>query len=184
MNSKLIIFSAAFLFFSLNIHALNVDLPNSITFFEEARSINFEVENVSGKTQELNIEVFAPIAFEIKGEKQFLENGETAFIELTFFPQDKYLNSVYESTVLIKLGREIQKEKIPLYFEEKIEEKREETEEQKETFNPVTATGNIFLAGITEFLNPINFILTIIAAILLVLFISRLTKRLNKEEIK
>jgi len=188
MKSKwLLVLTSILLVFCSNTHALELDLPNSVTFFEEEKTIVFEVENDSGERQDLRIKVFSPVAYEINGNKSFLENGEKAFVELAFIPNERVLNSVYESTVLVELGREIKQEKISLYFEKKIEYNEEESEEKdgEENLDGTNVfgslTGNVFLAGFTDFFSPVNLFLTFIAAILMLLFISRLTKRLNTE---
>ena len=188
MNTKWFLVSVIFLLIASNSSALVSDLPNSITFFEEEKTIVFEVENQSGEAQNLNIKIYSPIGYEIKGNKSFLENGEKTIVKVTFLPNKKVLNSVYESTVLIELGREITKEKIAFYFESAIdysngEKEQEDKKDEKDSdsVNGLDLTGNVFLAGFTEFLNPLNLFLTIIAAALMLLFISRLTKRLNTE---
>lgn len=256
MKLKWFFVSVIFLSFSLNVNALISDLPNSITFFEEERSISFEVENDSGGTQNLNIRIYSPIAYEIKGSKSFLENGEKSIVEVTFFPQEKLLDSVYETTILVELGKEIKQEKISMSFnkrnfcpiefharqnkeileltaknnsfqkmefqikgfkegEWKIEEKTlllEGKEEKKFELNidgsvtgknfvliqctgiqevPVElqgrrinqlfdATGAFVLGSFGEMLEPLNLVLVIVAAVLLIAFISRLVKRLNE----
>ncbi len=50
--------------------------------------------------------------------------------------------------------------------------------------NVISATGNVLVTEFGELTEPINVVLIVIASVLLILFISRLVKRLNKEEIK
>ncbi|PIN98646.1 MAG: hypothetical protein COT90_03300 [Candidatus Diapherotrites archaeon CG10_big_fil_rev_8_21_14_0_10_31_34] len=189
MKTKWLLLAVIFILIASNSSALVLDLPNSITFFEEEKTLSFEVENQSGETQNLNVLIYSPIAYEIKGNKSFLKNGEKAFIEVTFLPNEKVLNSVYETTVLVELGREISQEKISMYFEKTMnypdekETGNKETEKDSDGANVFGAlTGNVFLAGFSELFNPVNLILILIAAVLMLLFISRLTKRLTKGE--
>lgn len=258
MKLKYLIFPLL-LVFALNAYAVTVDLPNFINFYEEPVTVNFFVENDSGSIQALNISVFSPLAYEIKGQKSFLEAGEKVLIELVFFPKEELINSVYESSVLIELGNEKTKKNFSMYFmkrnfcpmefnaeqkdnlievkvknnsfykteleilglkskenwsiekkvfsfdagEEKIIsfsasgfgseensvlikcngiEEEFKVKLESSNINVIAATGNVFLAELGELTEPVNLVLLLIASVLLILFISRLVKRLNKEE--
>ncbi len=257
MKIKYLILAVLCFAIAVNADAFVEDSSNYITFFEEQKTLSFTVENDSGQTQPLNISVFSPLSYEIKGTKNFLENGEKVLIEIIFTPKKELINSGYESTVLVELGKEITKKKVsmnfykrnfcPVYFSAeqkgnlieltaentsfqekefevlglknasslKIENKSffiEAGEEKKFSLNftgnsdeknfllilcdgfeeeteiefagsdfdgIVEATGNVVF-GLGGLIDPLNALLTLIAAVLLLLFVSRLVKRLNE----
>jgi hypothetical protein len=249
-----------FILFLSGVNALVSETTGYLNFYEEPKTLSFEVENDSGNSQELSINVFSPLSYEIKGTKNTLEAGETALIEITFFPEKKFLNFSYKTTIYIELGKEKVKKEVSMSFNERMncpvvfsveqkenkieltafnrsieemdfqikgfkekgnwsvetkkfslkagEEKKfslelngfgeeknflivrctgfeEEIEvklKENSTANPVIATGNFLFAGLGQIFTPINFILVVIAAILLIVFISRLVKRIQGEE--
>jgi len=185
MNLKLIT-ATIILFITLNVQASVSDSASYLTFYEDSKTLSFEVENDSGQMQNLNIKVFSPVAYEITGNKNLLENGEKALIEITFFPNNKLLNSSYQGTILIELGREKTQKTISMNFYEKsdFEETEKIEEENKAEENNVlegiALTGNSVLAGFSKLFDPVNIALTLIAAVLLLLFVSRLVKKLNE----
>ncbi|MFH1664360.1 MAG: hypothetical protein ABH986_06190 [archaeon] len=181
---KIAYLALAVIFFviAVNADASVSDFQKTLTFFEEPKTISFEVENNSGSVQELKISVFSPTGYEINGKKNALENGEKTEIKITFFPRKELINSKYEATVLIELGREKTEKKIALNFYKSNKEEPAEAESEKNVFDSIAVTGNVFLAGFGEILDPVNVVLIIIAALLLFLFVSRLVKRLNEGE--
>ena len=258
MNSKHFITLGIFILFFCAVHASISDTTGYLNFYEEPKTLSFEVENDSGSLQDLSVKVYSPLSYEISGTKEELDAGETAFIEITFFPEKRFINSNYNTTIYIELGKEISRKEILMRFNERMEcpigfsaeqdsgkitltawnqssektdftvkgfaeagnwnteqktfsieagqEKKfslsltgfgeeknslliscmgfeEEVEiELKGSSNALTATGNVISAGLSGMLTPVNFVLAIIAAILLVIFISRLVKRIQGEK--
>lgn len=183
MNFKVLI-PVIFIFIALNVQASVTESTSYLTFYDEPKTLSFIVENDSGQMQNLNIKVFSPVGYEINGNKNILENGEKTLIEITFLPNNKVLNSSYQGTILIELGREKTQKTISMNFYEKVSGEEETQEENKTKENPVlegiALTGNFVFAGFNALLEPINIALILIAAVLLLLFVSRLVKRLNE----
>ncbi len=256
---KAVIFAVIFLCSLFSVNALVEDSTNYITFHEEPVNLSFFVENDSGNTQDLEVKVFSPIAYELNGKKSVLEEGEKTLIEITFFPKKEFIDSIWDATIEVRLGKEISRKEIemkfykryfsPVEFSAKQKENRIEitavntssiatefeilglknesnwkivkesfsleageekkfysnlsgngneknfvlilcdgfTEEIKvelktSEINWNTVTGQFALGGLGEVLEPINIGLIIIAAVLLIVFISRFVKRLKGEE--
>lgn len=258
MNSKYLIALGIFILFFSGVNALVSEATNHLNFYEEPKTFSFEVENDSGNSQELSVQVYSPLSYEISGARNTLDAGETVLIEITFFPEKRFINSSYKTTIYIELGKEKVKKEVSMSFNERMncpvvfsaeqnsgkleltafnssteemnfevkgfketgnwnveeksflleagEEKKvslsltgfgdeknflviactgfeEEVEvELKGSSNPVNATGNFLVAGLGEIFSPVNLILAVIAAILLIVFISRLVKRIQGEE--
>jgi hypothetical protein len=259
MNAIHFIFFVAFLGILLNASAVVSDLPDSIVFFEEPKTLRFSVLNDSSEMHPLKIDVFSPVAYEIKGIKNLLEPEEEIFVELTFFPKNELVGSEYETTIAIELGKEKTEKKLLMAFYKrsscpiefsfkqkneilemnaknnsllpmefsvkgikegnwKIEKKSFLIEANKEkkfelkvsgtktgknfiliecggieneielslqetnSDSIIGLTANAILSVVSEAFQPLNILLTVIAAILMVMFVSRLVKKTQEEK--
>ena len=102
--------------------------------------------------------------------------GERASIVLQLFPQKVSVNTQYKSTLYITLGNETEKREITMFFEANpkalyIGQNANTNESIGTSALAVLGNGN---AG--DFW--INFVLIVIAAILLIAFIARMNRRM------
>ncbi|MEW6295038.1 MAG: hypothetical protein AB1467_01940 [Candidatus Diapherotrites archaeon] len=119
---RLLIVFAALIFVSFDAAALAVkDIPNYINFYQEPQTISFTVENDSGFTEELNIEISAPVRSEVMNAPEDLMPEEKALIQIKFYPEKRFIGSTYESTITIALGEISEKKNLTLKFNERNE---------------------------------------------------------------
>jgi len=162
------------------------DFPGNVTIGNAPAEINFEVVNGSTSGQKLDVEVFVPAGYEVEAPG-FLDAGESTNVKITFAPDFEKRGSGYEATVIITLGTNQIERALNVYFEgsEKTAaaEGNGKSADSKgnggQGFLGISglATGleNAFNGPSTELM--LDIVLVIIAAVLLIAFISRLTMR-------
>ncbi|MFH1225316.1 MAG: hypothetical protein V1676_05960 [Candidatus Diapherotrites archaeon] len=163
--------------------------PENVKIGDSGGEIRFTVSNPSGEGKGLMIEAFAPVDSEISAP-EFLGAGEKAEVKIKFPPSEKLRGSTYTATVAVTLGGTRDERKITLGFLKAGESAgtvqggtqgggtgNGETEGLFNLGGMVTAFGGIFSGATGELL--LDIVLVVIAAVLLIAFISRLTARVS-----
>ncbi|MBU0662166.1 hypothetical protein KJ891_01785 [Candidatus Micrarchaeota archaeon] len=162
------------------------DFPGNVTIGNTPAEINFDVVNGSTSGQKLEVEVFVPAGYKVEAP-EFLGAGESTNVKITFAPDFEKRGSGYEATVVITLGKNQTERALNVYFEGsektgavKGDEKAADSEgNEGQGFlgisGFVTGLENAFNGPATELM--LDIVLVIIAAVLLIAFISRLTMR-------
>ncbi|MDO8537993.1 MAG: hypothetical protein Q7S21_03860 [archaeon] len=174
---------ASIILLGFNASALIVsNTPSSITFFEQTKELRFDVLNESDFEQALSIEFFSPIRYRIANSiPSNLLPGERTQVVLQLFPQKVTVNAEYKSTLYVTLGDETEKREIDLFFEAnpKTLYQNQNTQSQNQNNSTQTISTSAFaLLGANSAEFWINFILIIIAAVLLIAFIARMNRRM------
>lgn len=178
MVFKHFLLAVAVLFLVFNASALSVsNIPSSINFFEQTKELRFDVLNNSDFEQPLNIELFSPIRYRIANSiPATLLPGERAQIVLQLFPQKAAVNTQYKSTLYTTLGDETEKREITMFFD--ANPKALYIAQNQNTNQAIGASALAILGDANAGEFWINFILIIIAAILLIAFIARMNRRM------
>lgn len=190
---------AFFLLFSLAF-AASVEAPESVTLKGTQFELQIVVANNSSEAKSLSINFYSPLAADVSSIPSEIQPNslQTAFITLN--PNPELTGQTYVSRLVVNLGDEKIEKNIELKIEEPSAEPEapEETEEIQETAaTPFFALPAIQLPQISlpeidfswiasavpgielDWGFWINFFLVVIAAILLIAFISRLVHRIE-----
>jgi len=188
MKKLLIILIIAFL--SLNaiaFEAKDVFIDNEINFFEEPKTVNIIIDNLSNQNKSLRIEFIGPttLLYEFTEKPSDVLAEERTEAKLLIYPSKNLLNSSYNASIIVYLGNEKVIKTIKLNFYEKAN-----TEKPKNNLlEPLTENTKNSAAFVLLTLNDskysyYNRLLLAIIVLLLILLIVRYYNKRKKEEIK
>lgn len=166
MKELLVCFLGMMLFCTANAEIL--DFPASVAMGEKPAEITFRVTNGSSAEQSLAVEVYAPAASKIEAPAS-LGAGESAEVKIRFEPNAALAGSRYTGTVVVKLGAEKWERALEMQF-------------AASGGAGAGSEGSIGAAFVGLFALPwgelaLDLLLAAIASILLIMFISRMAKR-------
>ncbi len=188
MKNTAILF--ALLLMASAVNAEILDFPTEVRFHERPVELSFKVANDTPQAQPLSVDVQV-VPFTVISEPPSLAPGETGEVRLRLVPPGDLLGSTYQSLVSISLGGQVTRKNILLVFEPAEEatpaaapEVAPATEAPKaeQAQNPLesasaAAAAFVVLPKIALDEGLLNAVLAVIAALLLISFIARLTKR-------
>ncbi len=159
----------AFLLLIPSSNAFLVSTPSNFTIVDKEASLFISIENTTNQEYGLEVKYSAPTQYRTVFVPRTIKPYSAASIEIVLQPDKNLSGSVYESNLTVNLGNETKTKKILLEFKgTKLEEKIDSN----------STTGLAGLQGLVTAENLLNAFLIIIAVLLLIAFIARLTKRL------
>lgn len=170
--------------------------PETVKIGDNGGEMKFTVSNPSGEGKALEASVLAPTESKVTAPA-LLGAGENAEVKIKFSPSEKLRGSVYSATIAVVLGGVKEERRVSLKFLGKGESAGTATGGTVQGGTPeagsgsaqggeglfnlggmVTAFGGIFSGATGELL--LDIVLALIAAVLLIAFISRLTARVSR----
>ncbi|MDP6670652.1 MAG: hypothetical protein QGI60_02445 [archaeon] len=162
-------------------YAADVDSPGTVYLYDEAKEINVKIVNSEETAQDFSVEFTAPTRFEVNQDSGTVAGNRTKTVSITVFPRSDLVSQTYQSKLEITLGDKKFVKNINLVFRAQQGETPPtiQAPEEPETTNPAVG---FFTLGAMPALTPelaLNVVLGLIAAILLIAFIARFTKRMG-----
>jgi|TARA_B100002003_G_C13880617_1_gene429934 hypothetical protein len=162
-------------------YAANVDSPGTVYLYDEAKEISVNIVNSDETAQPFSVEFTAPTPFEVSQESGTVAGNKTKTVSITVFPRSDLVSQTYQSKLEISLGDKKFVKNINLVFrapQGEIPPTNQVPEEPETT----SSTVGLFALGAMPALTPelaFNVVLGLIAAVLLIAFIARFTKRMG-----
>lgn len=157
--------------------AFDLEVANPVHIFGEQKEISVTIKNTSDKDKELKFAFYAPLKYTIDYIPGEVKAQSYQTIKITFFPETEVENSIYNAVLSVSLDDETIEKNMKIYYHG---EKNSQTGEENNSGN--FTSGFFSFVGTPLLINAemvFNVILVIIAAVLLIAFISRLTKRIR-----
>lgn len=166
MDYKISAILAFLMHFSLASSAISLNAPSTVTVNGPETRFFATIENTS--SSELGLAVFfsSPAPHRLVNVPSTIPANRAAVIEIVLEPTEDRAGTVYASTLTARLGEETASRQITLVFGE-----------AKKTL--AVPTGLVALETIISQENTLNIALALTAAILLIAFIARFTKRIS-----
>ncbi len=163
-------------------YAIEVNSPGTVYLYDEAKEISVKIVNVEETAQDFSVEFTAPTRFEVSRDSGTVAGKRSETISITVFPRSDLKGQTYQSKLEITLGDKKFVKNINLVF--RATQKEGTAPEDHPPQEPETTglTGGLFSLGAMPGLTPeltFNVVLGLIAAILLIAFIARFTKRMG-----
>ncbi len=176
------------LFFSFS-NALVVRAPNEVTISEKQNSFEIYIYNDSQQMKNLNLQINMPVEYTLRNMPNIIAPKNSANIIVVVDYNEKFALQNYKANIEINAGDERIIHEFKLKFapkEEKVKVivvEKEEKETKKET--NLSQLSGMFLLPLEISFNELilDIILVIIAAVLLIAFISRYIKRLHEMQV-
>ncbi len=165
VKKQIAVFAATVLFFSLIASALSVSIPSNVTGGTEETRFFATIENTSAEEKGLSVSYSSPAKHRLFNVPSTIRANSSATIEIILEPTPELNGAVYSTALTVKLGDETKTRQVNVEF--------------TGTGKQETPTGFFALPNILAPENALNILLAIIAAILLIAFIARFTKRIN-----
>lgn len=162
-------------------YAVEVNTPGTVYLYDQAKEINVEIVNSEETSQEFSVEFTAPTQFEVSQDSGTIAGSGTKTISITVFPRSDLKGQSYQSKLEVTLGNKRFVKNINLVFRAQPEEGTAPEGPAQEPEATGLAAGLFSLGAMPEFTPElaINIVLALIAAILLIAFIARFTKRMG-----
>ncbi len=174
-------FLAVVLFFCASASSAYVEVPSDIYFFEKPAVLPVEIVNDSSVKKSLSVEFYAPIDFEFVDSTDSIHGDGSQRVAIVMHPRGNMINSTYLSTLIIKVGDQTFVKSVNLHFTEakKADNDANKSEDKKETGENTLLSGffSLFAFDLFSLEFVLDILLVVIAAILLIAFISRYSKR-------
>ena len=169
--------------------ALVMRAPNEVTISEKQNSFEIYIYNDSQQMKNLNLQINMPVEYTLRNMPNVIAPKNSANIIVVVDYNEKFALQNYKASIEINAGNERIVHEFKLKFapkEEKVKVivvEKEEKETKKET--NLSQLSGMFLLPLEISFNELilDIILVIIAAILLIAFISRYIKRLHQMQI-
>lgn len=177
MRITALLIALALLISGVSAMELKTYVGNPVYVFDIPKEITIIVENRSSVSKELQINFATSANYDIADYPSELKPHESIKVFITIYPEAGFEGSVFESQLIIKLGNETQVKNMIIKFREtnNIEEGAGEVAFAGGFFTLFGAVGNSGLSAVV-----FDVLLVVIAAILLIAFISRYTRRITK----
>lgn len=109
------------LVFLIFAQSVSADENYSIRFFGEPKEMGLLIENPFDEKKALEIELFSPIEYDFpEGVPSYIKAGEELKLMVKFYPREELTGSVYESTLLIRIGGEEVEKSITMEFNKRF----------------------------------------------------------------
>ena len=177
MRLTALLITLALLISGVSAMELKTYVGNPVYVFDSPKEITFVVENRSSVSKELQINFVTSADYDISNYPSELKPHESRKVSMTIYPEKNFEGSVFESQLVIRLGNETQVKNMIIEFRE--------TENSEETAGQVALASGFFTlfdavdnGGLPALVFDV--LLIVVAAILLIAFISRYTKRITR----
>ena len=177
MRITALLITLALLISGVSAMELKTYVGNPVYIFDSPKEVTIVVENRSSVSKELQIYFATSAEYDLENYPTMLKPHESRKVSMTIYPEENFKGSVFESQLIITLGNETHVKNMIIKFRETDNNGKDTTEIALASgfFTLFGAVGNGGLPAL-----GLDILLIVIAAILLIAFISRYTKRLNK----
>ncbi|HIH16865.1 MAG TPA: hypothetical protein HA252_05670 [Candidatus Diapherotrites archaeon] len=155
------------------IRAEVLELPAEVQFSGQPVELSFKVRNEAFQALPVQVDVQV-VSFKVLRKPDLVQPGEVQEIRLQLQPRNDLLGSTYQSTITVKMGAQETRKEVKFVFGEAPKQAPKKNALPPATPKAPTAFAVLPLA-FNEFM--MNLGLALLAAILLISFIARLTKR-------
>ncbi len=171
----------AFMIICLGTWAVDIEAPNTIYLYDEAKEVNIRLTNDSDSSQDFSIEFSAPTQFELSAYSGTIPAGKSKNITLTLFPRSDLEGQTYESKLDVEAGSSRKVKMLHIVFRGTAEKGEEETGNGEDGTEIDAVTGFFTMFAMPEITSGLllNSALALIAAVLLIAFIARFVKRME-----
>jgi len=167
------------LLISATAQAIYVKAPATIVVQQEQKDVPIIVRNDSTTEENYSIRLLGPVNAVISPSFGRLSEGQTAISSLSIQPKKSLEGSTYQAILEVEIGEELETRNIKLIFKEEQETEANGTA-GTDGAGLFSITGFSTLAtGLLTFENVLNAFLALVAAVLLIAFIARFTRRLE-----
>ncbi len=177
MRITAVLIALALLVSGVSAMELKTYVGNPVYVFDGPKEITIVVENRSSVSKELQINFATSADYDIGPYPNELRPHESRKVSITIYPEEGFEGSIFESKLIIKLGNETQVKNMIIEFKE-TDNSDKDAGEIALASGFFTLFGTAGNAGLSEIV--FNVVLVVIAAILLIAFISRYTRRITR----
>lgn len=169
----------AFAMFCLSAMAIDVRVAGTVYVYDQPKDVSIKIVNASDSTQQFTVQFNAPTQFELSQTNGSIAGNSSKTVTLTVFPRSDLTGQTYESKLEITLGKERYIKQLGIVFRGEKEQASGPSGEGNEGSAAPSGLFALFaMPAITqEFV--LNAVLAVIAAVLLIAFISRFIKRME-----
>ena len=158
-----------------------LELPSQASFYERPVELSFKARNDSAQTQAVTVDLQV-VKFTVLASPGTLNAGETGEVKLRLQPRNDLIGSTYNATLTVRVGAQETRKEIRLSFEKAKQAMNKEPEKPAPPRAGFPLAGFVVLPSLGVFNGAIlNIALAVIAALLLISFIARFTKRIMQK---
>jgi len=179
LNKSLCALALFLLFCSVSANAIYVDFPSTIIIQQEQEDFPVTIRNDEEIAQDFSAKISAPFEAIVSPSNGSIAAEKSTILSLSIIPSEELEGNSFETTLEIQIGEEKAFKNVRIIFKEEAE-----TEEEPEV--QTIGTGLFSFADFDAFTaiiftpeNALNAFLAVVAAILLIAFISRFVKRVE-----
>ena len=177
MRLTALLIALALLVSGVSAMELKTYVGNPVYVFDSPKEITIVVENRSSVSKELQINFATSADYDIAEYPSELKPHESRKVFITIYPEENFEGSVFESKLIIKLGNETQVKNMIIKFRE-TDNSGEDASEVALASGFFTLFSAVDNGGLPALVFDV--LLVVVAAILLIAFISRYTRRITK----
>jgi len=168
------------LFCSVSTHAISVDFPLTIIIQQAQKDLPITIRNEEEIAQDFSARLIAPFEAFVSPSIGSLGAGKSTILSLSVSPSEELKGNSFETTLEIQIGEEKVFKNVRIIFKKAVEEDKENEDQQGIGTGMFSfAAFGAFTASIFTPENALNAVLAVVAAILLIAFISRFVKRVE-----
>jgi hypothetical protein len=175
------------LFLAANAAAFPVEIPGNINVFDAPKEVSLVIRNDSGTEKHFTVDFVAPARIELSEAEGTIPAGGFKKIYVTVFPREDLLEQTYETSLIVELGDEKIVKKVNIIFKPSFFQEQDSAQEPTPVdFSTLTGFFSFFSIPAMNFgqyfswETALNVFLVIVAAILLIAFIARFTRRISE----
>ncbi len=182
MHKSLCAIALILLFCSVSAQAIYINSPSTIIIQQEQKDLPVTIRNDEEIAQDFSAKLIAPFEAFVSPSSGSLAVGQSTILSLSISPSEEFEGNSFETTLEIQIGEETAFKNVRVIFKETIEEEEEIVPQSIGTglFN-FADFGN-FTESVFTLENALNAVLAVVAAILLIAFISRFVKRMEESK--
>ncbi len=181
LHKSLCAIALILLFCSVSAHAIYVDFPSTIIIQQEQKDLPVTIRNDEEISQDFSVKLVAPFDSFVSPSTGSLGAGKSTILSLSISPNEELEGNSFETTLEVQIGEEREFKNVRVIFKKAIEEEDEENAGQQSIGTGMFTFADFgnFTASIFTPENALNAVLAVVAAILLIAFISRFVKRME-----
>ena len=179
MHKSLCAIALLLLFCSVSAQAISVDFPSTIIIQQEQKDLPVTIRNDEEIAQEFSARLVAPFDVFVSPSSGSIAAGQSTILSLSISPSEELEGNSFETTLEIQIGEEREFKNVRVIFKKAIEEEEDTAPQSIRTGMFSFADFGNFTVSIFTPENALNAVLAVVAAVLLIAFISRFVKRVE-----
>ena len=182
MHKSICALALFLLFCSASAQAIYVDFPSIIIIQQEQKDLPVTIRNDGEIAQDFSAKLFAPFEAVVSPAGGSLGAGKSTILSLSISPGKELEGNSFETTLEVRIGEEKAFQNVRVIFKKEAEEEEDVVVQGIGTGLFSFADFGAFAAVVFTPENAINAFLAIVAAVLLIAFISRFVKRMEESK--